>query len=63
MQKITTLHACFDFIHPFSSSTTLMGWDSYLDKQNLLAAQTDAISLPAGDNRMTSSMTNVAGKF
>lgn len=63
MQKITTLHACFDFIHPFSSSTTLMGWDSYLDKQNLLDAQTDAISLPAGDNRMTSSMTNVAGKF
>ena len=62
MQKITTLHTCSDFTHPFSSSSTLTGWDSYLDKQNLLDAQTDANFLPVDDDKMTSSMTDVAGK-
>lgn len=62
MQKITTLHTS-DFIHPFSSSSTLMGWDSYLDKQNLLDEQTDANFLPVGDDKMTTSMTDVARKF
>lgn len=62
MQKITTLHAS-DFIHPFSSSSTLMGWDSYLDKQNLLDEQTDANFLPVVDDKMTTSMTDVARKF